>query len=73
MLLPVIFALWHGVWVISNGGFFVLVYGFDSLLIGWDNGDFDVLIPVYNYATLWKPLIKNKCILPCFASCKYRL
>lgn len=41
--------------VISNGGH-VLVYGYDSLLIGWDNGYYDVFNAQYNYATLWKKI-----------------
>jgi PKD repeat protein len=41
--------------VISNGGH-VLIYGYDSLLIGWDNSDFDVYNSEFNYATLWKKI-----------------
>lgn len=44
--------------VISNGGH-VVVYGYDSLLIGWDNSDFDVFNSEYNYATLWKTINKK--------------
>lgn len=44
--------------VISNGGH-VLVYGFDSLLIGWDMSDFDVFNSEFNYKTLWKTINKN--------------
>jgi PKD repeat protein len=52
--------------VISNGGH-VLVYGFDSLLIGWDNGDFDVFNSEYNYATLWKTINKKPSAFAMFA------
>jgi len=44
--------------VISNGGH-VLIYGYDSLLVGWDNSDFDVFNSEYNYKTLWKTINKK--------------
>lgn len=52
--------------VISNGGH-VLIYGYDSLLIGWDNGDFDSYNAEYNYATLWKKLNKKPSSFAMFA------
>jgi PKD repeat protein len=52
--------------VIANGGH-VLVYGYDSLLIGWDNSDFDVFNSEFNYATLWKTLNKKSNSFACFA------
>ena len=39
--------------IISTGGH-ALIYGYDSLLIGWDNGLFDTYNSQYNYGTLWK-------------------
>ena len=52
--------------VISNGGH-VLIYGYDSLLIGWDNSDFDVFNSEYNYATLWKTVNKRPSAFAMFA------
>lgn len=52
--------------VISNGGH-VLIYGYDSLLIGWDNSDFDVFNSQYNYATLWKTINKRPSSFAMFA------
>ncbi|MBC7696559.1 MAG: T9SS type A sorting domain-containing protein [Burkholderiales bacterium] len=52
--------------VISNGGH-VLIYGYDSLLIGWDNSNFDVFNSQYNYATLWKSINKKPSAFAMFA------
>lgn len=52
--------------IISNGGH-VLIYGYDSLLIGWDNGDFDTYNSEYNYATLWKTINKKPSSFAMFA------
>lgn len=52
--------------VISNGGH-VVIYGYDTLLIGWDNSDFDTYNAEYNYATLWKTLNKKPSSFACFA------
>ena len=52
--------------VISNGGH-VLIYGYDSLLIGWDNSDYDVFNSQFNYSTLWKTINKNSNAFACFA------
>jgi PKD repeat protein len=52
--------------VISNGGH-VLVYGYDTLLIGWDNSDFDAYNAEFNYATLWKRINKKPSAFALFA------
>ena len=44
--------------IISTGGH-ALIYGYDSLLIGWDNGLFDTYNSQYNYGTLWKTINKK--------------
>ncbi len=52
--------------VISNGGH-VIVYGYDSLLLGWDNNDYDVFNSEYNYTTLWKTINKKPSAFACLA------
>ncbi len=52
--------------VISGGGH-VMVYGYDSLLLGWDNNDYDVFNSEYNYATLWKTINKKPSAFACLA------
>ncbi|MES2773895.1 MAG: CehA/McbA family metallohydrolase [Bacteroidota bacterium] len=48
-----IVTLWGMEWGVISGGGHVLVYGFDDKLLGWEAGNYDILVPKNDYASLW--------------------
>lgn len=49
-------ALYGMEWGEISGGGHVIVYGYDSLLLGWDAYDYDVYVAKNDYANLWRKI-----------------
>lgn len=48
--------LWGMEWGTISGGGHVLVYGFDTDLLGWEPGNYNVLTPKSDYNSLWNTI-----------------